>query len=425
MKYTDLIPKKNKNLAIFYIILHSLYPIAIIIISIIGLMNNNESIQGIDYKVFDYSVDCFFNFDFENLYNRIEYVEGVTLFFRYFPLSPILYFPYIFFSQIAGYYLTIAIIYVSNIFNCLIVFKIAREYYNVTERDIRWIIHMLGFVLFLPFNAVLYYIGQNSSFVTLFILLAYYLFKKSDHKIRNNLLGGFLISFAILSKPVALLLIPFLVIINIEFNGNKKIKIHIERSSIFRLIPVVFIIGINILLFLLIPNLLTDFIYSNFGFREGTVWYNPASDSTVTFITRFLTIETLYPFLISCLSLTVILFLNFILKKDSEDKLIHYITLAMFITLITYPDIWLHYQQFVYIPMILSIQKIKNENNIESIILVKQFKYLLFFSAFGLLLAFIPYFIQDTYYFVLLPIYYPFLYYIYYRIVFKKEKKRE
>ena len=188
-----------------------------------------------------------------------------------------------------------------------------------------------------------YVLGQINLYCCLFILLSLYIFLKLN-SLKWDFLGSLILGISILIKPIAILMIPFLVIVRYDFK-IKKFSYDLKRT-IIRISGILIPLAINIIPFLLYPSLFQGFISLNLT-SDYTVTIN-FSISLTKNITNFFIFYRLpfnqeYIFLGLLLFFGASAFIVTIFKENKQNALIINYTFGILVMFITYFDTWDHH----------------------------------------------------------------------------------
>ncbi len=209
-----------------------------------------------------------------------------------------------------------------------------------------------------------YALGQINNLITVFLLLAVYFFLKNSSI--SDFLGGILIGISISIKPLAIFIIPFIIIINWN-RKNKKLKIDFKRSS-FRLFGVIIPILVSVLFFILYPTLWQGFVDINFSGEYTEEEINNFISITRAILNLFYIMgiqsSKFIIFIIIVLIVDIPGFLIYIFKKNSNVGINEGLIYGMIIMLLVYFDSWDHH--LVSLAPFLSIFLITNEFNKKS-----------------------------------------------------------
>ncbi len=332
-----------------------------------------------DFIIYFNAGGIFYN-DINNLYDQEHYLWD----YRYLPLSAMFFVPFYLLGFELGFLLFHTFNLILNILICIFLYKICKfvKGEDHEEDDKRIIMYICIYLTGIPqiFN---YLLGQINLYITLSILISLYIFIKYD-KLKWQFVGSLILGVSIILKPIALFLIPFLLVINIDFNRRKKLTGDFS-TSLVRLIGVFLPVSLNIFIFLAYPKLWEGFIETNFtGSNPVTLNF---SFSITKIIINFCFVYNI-PFnqlyvLIAVISIVGgIGFIIFIIGKfDKNYQIIYGITFGIIIMLLGYYDSWDHHLLNL-IPLLIILIFILPRH---SEITMKYFrKSLLFFSLFDL-----------------------------------------
>ncbi|MFW5895603.1 MAG: glycosyltransferase 87 family protein [archaeon] len=355
-----------------------------------------------DFLVF-YEVGKVFIQDIENLYNPSNYLWP----FRYFPLGGL---PFTPFSQLSfeAAFITFNIFSVFiNFLICLLIYKISGLISQNKEKDVseNKIMYISLYLLALP-HVYNYAMGQVNSLLTFLLLISLYIFLKYDKTV-FNLIGGILIGISVNIKPITIFIVPFLITFSIYSKVHKFNKEEITESLI-RVLGVLVPIFLNIIFFLLIPELLTGFLEINFIGTETLKINN--SFSITKLIINAMTMLNVEMSLLKQLQIILFLiillimggtgFLIFLLRKREKNAILYGFILGIVITLLVYFDTWDLHLILLFPLMIISILNLEETANgiEEKFFLQKVMKKSLYFFLFIDLPIFgIIYFVRDVF----------------------------
>ncbi|MFX0153007.1 MAG: glycosyltransferase 87 family protein [Candidatus Hodarchaeota archaeon] len=317
----------------YALLLHSFYFVLSIILFFIFYQTKN------DFIIF-YNVGKIFLNDIENLYNQAYYLWD----FRYFPLSAIFFIPFSFFDFQFAFVIFNIFNLILNFLICILLYKIIFiiKYKNHEKNDKRVISYICIYLMGVP-HVLNYIYGQINLYITFFILLSLYIFLKfSDYK--WQLLSSIILGLSIIIKPTAILLIPFLIIINFDLE-HKELKIDISRSLI-RLAGVCTPILLNFILFFLYPTLWEGFLDTNFtGSNPIALNFSFSLTKLIINFCFFYNIPFNQLFIfIGVIGIFGFLgFVIFIIRRFEENSIIFGYSYGIIIMLIAYFDSWDHH----------------------------------------------------------------------------------
>ncbi len=318
----------------FAIIINFLYLIISIVISFID--------KNSDFLVY-YSVGKIFLENINEIYNPLNYPPNLP--FRYFPFSALFFVPYSLLElKIASILFNIFNLFL-NLIISIILYKILLIIRNKTEEkgeDADLIKYICLFLIGFP-QISNYVLGQINLYVCLLVLLSLLIFLKYS-SLKWEFIGSIVLGISVIIKPIALLMIPFL--IAIHFNLKTK-KISFEfKKNIIRFSGMILPLIINIIPFLIYPSLFKAFISINFT-SEYTVTIN-FSISLTKIITNIFVFHHLH-FIQSIIFIAVLsifggmaLVLN-IFKENEQKSIIISFVYGILLMFIAYYDTWDHH----------------------------------------------------------------------------------
>ncbi|MFW9899122.1 MAG: glycosyltransferase family 87 protein [Candidatus Thorarchaeota archaeon] len=357
----------------YTVILHLGYFVVSLILVLTILREQNDFIiyfnaGGIFYK------------NIEDLYNQEHYLWD----YRYLPLSAMFFVPFYLLGFEIGFIVFHTLNLILNILICIVLYKICKliKGEDHEKDDKRIIIYISVYLVGIPqmFN---YILGQINLYITFFILISLYIFLKYD-KLKWQFIGSLILGLGIILKPTALFLIPFLLVVNLDFKKRKKLTIDFS-TSIVRLIGVFLPGSLNIILFLAYPILWEGFIETNLtGSNPLTLNF---SFSITKLILNFCYVYNI-PFnqlyvLIGVMSIIAgVGFIIFIIGKfDKKSQIIYGITIGILIMLLGYYDSWDHHLLNLTPLLIIMIFNLPRHSDITEKFIRKS---LLFFNCFDL-----------------------------------------
>jgi len=379
----------------YAIIIHLFYFIGSYILFFLGL-------EG-DFLVYYEAGDIFLN-DINTLYTHMYKFP-----FRYFPLSALFFSPFSLLSLELSFIIFNAVNLILNILICVILYKIIifiRRDEN--EKDEKRIITYLSLYLIGFPQVSNYVLGQINLYLSLLILISLFIFLKYDG-IKWQIIGSFILGISFVIKPISIFLIPFLLIINYDMN-TRKIKFDFRKSAI-RIITVLIPLALNVIIFFIYPNLLEDFIYTNFT-SEYAATINP-SFSITKLITNFCSLynipfNQLFIFIgVLCIIGGIGLFL-FLYAKDEQHSIIYGYILGIIIMFLVYFDTWDHHILILTPILIIVIFDLPRKSDITKKFLKPGFYVLNFLNLVGfgivgiLTISFFPYNFVSTVFMLLI-----------------------
>jgi len=282
--------------------------------------------------------------DINDLYNQSNYLFP----YRYFPISAYFFTPFSMMGLEIGYFVFQIFSLFLNFACCYLIYinaaKIQLNRLNSKKNDLnsRSIKYITIYLLCFP-HFMNYALGQINNLITVFLLLALYLFLKNS--LFYEFLGGILIGISISIKPLAIFIIPFLIIINWNWK-NKKLKIDFKRSG-FRLCGLFVPILISVLFFILYPTLWQGFLDINLSGEYTEEGINNSISITRDILNLFYIMgvqsSKFIVFIIIVLIVAIPGFLIYIFKKNSDVGINEALIYGMIIMLLVYFDSWDHH----------------------------------------------------------------------------------
>jgi hypothetical protein len=211
--------------------------------------------------------------------------------------------------------------------------------------DRRVLLYICLFLIGVPqiFN---YILGQINLYVTLLILLSLYLFI-TNLDTKHQIIASILLGISIIIKPTTIFMIPFIIIIGYNYE-KKKITLDFTKS-VLRLIGIFLPLSLNIIMFLMYPNLLNGFITTNFTGSE-TVLLNHSFSITKLLSNMFLyfgvppnEMNATSIFLGVLIVLGVIGFIIYVLRRPHVNSLVFGYLYGILIMFLAYFDTWDHH----------------------------------------------------------------------------------
>ncbi|MFX1477687.1 MAG: glycosyltransferase family 87 protein [Promethearchaeota archaeon] len=385
----------EQNIFRYALILHIFYFTLSIILFFAFFEEKN------DFVIF-YNVGNIFLNDIENLYNQTYYLWD----FRYFPLSALFFIPFSFLD----FHLAFVVF---NIFNLFLNFLICELLYKIIllvrsedheKNDKRVILYVCIYLMGLP-HVLNYIYGQINSFITFFILLSLYIFLKFKG-FKWQFIGSLILGISIIIKPTAFFLIPFLIILNIDFK-NRKVKFDIF-NSLTRLIGVITPVLLNFIFFFIYPSLWSGFLNTNFtGSNPIALNFSFSISKLITNFCFFYNIPFNQIFVL--LGVTSIVggfgFIIFIIRKFENNSIIYGYVFGILIMLLTYFDSWDHHLLNLTPILIIIIFNLprnsKNANSIKYSLIFFSFFDLAFVGIWYLIYPLFPYNFESTFFLIL------------------------
>ncbi|MFX1469761.1 MAG: glycosyltransferase family 87 protein [Promethearchaeota archaeon] len=353
----------------FTIIIHFFYFILSIFLTLIFFRNQN------DFLVY-YKVGEVFITDINNLYTA-EYLWP----FRYLPISATLFIPFYLLGFDIGFITFNFINLLLNVLICMLIYKIIilvrREDHE--REDKRIIFYISLFLLGLP-NLFNYILGQINLYITFLILVSLFLFLKYEN-IKWDFIASIILGLSVIIKPITIFMIPFLLSILFKYQ-QRKFEFEFLRS-IIRLVGVLLPLSLNLLFFIIFPNLWEGFISTNFTGEEPIILNH--SFSLTKIITNFCIFYDISynPLLILLIILFIIggsSFLIFIFRKINNNSIIFAYLFGIIIMLLVYYDSWPHHLLVLTPILIILIFYIPKNSNITKNYLKPSFFFFNFFD---------------------------------------------
>ena len=386
----------------YAILIHLFYFILSLILTLVFLRAQSDFY--VYYRVGEICVN-----DPNNLYNPANYIDIWP--FRYFPLSAFLFVPYYLMGFNLGFIMFNLINLLLNIFISIILFKIIllirRNDHEKENR--RVILYICLYLIGLPqvFNYVL---GQINLYVTLLILLSLFIFLKFK-EIKFQLLASLLLGISIIIKPTTIFMIPFIIVLNYNFE-KKRISFDL-KLSIIRLFGVLLPLSLNVVMFLIYPDLLSGFLTTNFTGSE-TVLLNHSFSITklISNILLYVGVPSselnVLPIFVSVLLILGCLgFVVYIFRRFNKNDLIYGYTFGILIMFLAYFDSWDHHLLNLTPLLIIMLFNLPRNSNITRKYIKPSFFFLsflglVFTGIFWLTQLFFPFNFASTIFLVLI-----------------------
>ncbi|MFX1394836.1 MAG: glycosyltransferase 87 family protein [Promethearchaeota archaeon] len=356
----------------YAVIIHLGYFIVALILVFTILREQN------DFIIFFAAGETFYN-DIDSLYDQRQYLWD----YRYLPLSAMFFVPFYLLGFELGFILFHILNLILNILICVILYKICVlvKGEDHEEGDKRIILY-ISFYLMSVTQIFNYLLGQINLYITFFILIALYIFLKYEN-LKWQFFGSLILGISIIIKPIAISLIPFLFIINLDFKRRRKLMIDVF-TSIIRLIGVILPVSLNIFLFLLYPKLWEGFITTNFtGSNPTTLNF---SFSITKLILNFcyvynIPFNQIIIFIVVVSVLGILGFIIFIIGRFGKNfSIIYGLTLGILILLLGYFDSWNHHLLNLTPLLIIIIFNLPRHSKINEKYIKKSFFFLNFFD---------------------------------------------
>ncbi|MHA2282371.1 MAG: glycosyltransferase family 87 protein [Promethearchaeota archaeon] len=299
--------------------------------------------------------------DITNLYNLSLYLFP----FRYLPISAYFFTPFsllglelgYFVFQVFNFFLNFILIYViykivklyKNLNNYLLIYDDLNEFNDIFNKPKnKSLFNQTVIFLVMAPQFMNYFLGQINVIVTVFILSSLYCFLKDDNK--YDLLGGFLIGFAIQLKPTLIFILPFLIYLNYS-KETRKFTFKIKKTLV-RLLGSIILVMISGLYFLVFPEMLKDFIDVNLVGEytytiEGALEINPSFSLTRIVLIFFnlvnLEVNGFLIFMIITVLILVPIYFFYMKNSNQPTTLIDGYLTGILVMMIVYFDTWPHH----------------------------------------------------------------------------------
>lgn len=354
----------------YAILVQGFYLILSFILTLIFFREQN------DFLVY-YEVGKVFITDINNLYNRVNYLWP----FRYLPISAILFVPFYLLGFNLGFIFFTILNLVLNILICTVLYKIIIYFRkgNHEGDDKRIILYISLFLMGLP-NLFNYILGQINLYVTILILLSLYLFV-TRRSLKSDFLSSIILGFSVLIKPITIFMIPFLLILKIDYKA-KKVKFDFLRSLV-RIVGVILPISLNLSLFLIYPALWDGFLTINFTGDEPIILNHSFSLTKIIlnfFIFFNIPTNSLLIFLFNILFVGGLGFVIYLFRKKDDNSIILAYTFGILIMLLVYFDSWTHHLLVLTPLLIILILYMPRDSEITRKYLKPSFFFLNFFD---------------------------------------------
>ncbi|MFX0075660.1 MAG: glycosyltransferase 87 family protein, partial [Candidatus Hermodarchaeota archaeon] len=298
-----------------------------------------------------------------------------------------------------------------NILISIILYKLILKVRGTDHEkdDRRVILYICLFLIGIPqlFNYVL---GQINLYVTLLILLSLYIFI-TNSAVKYQFLASIILGISIIIKPTTIFMIPFILIIGYDY---KKRRITLNfRKSVLRLIGIALPLALNILMFLIYPDLLNGFIATNFTGSE-TVLLNHSFSITKLISNAFLyfgvppyEMNATPIFLGVLLIIGVLGFMLYVLRRPHTNSLIFGYLFGILIMFLAYFDTWDHHMLQITPLLILALFNLPRDADLTRKYIKPGFFFLNFFGllftgVFMLTMPFFPFNLASTVFLILI-----------------------
>jgi hypothetical protein len=359
-----------------------------IILTLIFLRDAN------DFLVFYKSAEVFLN-NFQELYNPVEY--GSAWEFRYFPLSPLMFIPFYILGFDIGFIVFTVFNFILNMLICVILFRIVRILKpKQTEEDKSSLIFYISVYLIGVPQLINLFLGQINLYVTFLTLLAIYIFLKYD-SIKWDFIGSLILGISVIIKPITVLLIPFLILININLK-KRKINFLVKRSFV-RLFSAIIPIFFNVIIFVIYPNLWNGFMEVNFtGSNPTDISFSFSLTKIIMnfFVYNNISFNQTLIFFIVLVIFGFLGFIFYVFRGNGKNTILIGFIFGFLITFISYFEVWEHHL-LTLIPFLILFLFILPDNSsiwkkfIKPSFYVYNFLHLAFLLIFVLTYNFFPY----------------------------------
>ncbi len=373
----------------YTVILHLLYFIFSTLITLLVFRDLN------DFRVY-YRVGEVFITDINGLYDPLNF-NGMWP-FRYFPLSALMFVPYYLMGFDLGLIVFNFVNLILNVLISIILYKLVILVRGADHEreDSRLILYICLYLIGVPqiFN---YILGQINLYVTLLILLSLFIFIKYS-EIKWQLVASIILGISIIIKPTTLFMIPFILIISYNYE-KKKITLNYTKSFL-RLVGIVLPLSLNLIIFLIYPDLLNGFLVTNFTGSE-TVLLNHSFSITKIISNMFLyfgvpadELSVLPIFLGVLLIIGVLGFIFYIFRRSHVNALIFGYLFGILIMFLGYFDTWDHHILQITPLLILALFNLPRKSEVTKKYVKPGFFFLNFFGLVftGVFMLTTPYF---------------------------------
>ena len=341
MSLLELFTETKKTLALFWqrkifriaILIQIAYLTLSIVLFFLFLSNQN------DFVIFYESGKLIFT-NIGSLYDQTKYLWD----FRYFPLSAFFFVPFSVLDFNTAFVIFNILNFFINILIILVLYKIiiivkGKDH----EKDNKRVILYISLYLMAAPHILNYIHGQINLYITFFILASLLIFLSRNSN-ASNFLASLILGISIIIKPTSVFLIPFLLLIRYDIK-KKKFEFDIS-NSLLRVFGLLIPVSLNLILFILYPQLLNGFIATNF---TGT---NPSALNFSFSLTKLVTNFCFYfniPYsqlwvLLSIVGIIGILgFTFYVIRTKVQYAIIYGYTLGILIMFLTYFDTWDHH----------------------------------------------------------------------------------
>lgn len=358
----------------FAVIIHGGYFIFSLILTLIFFRNQN------DFRVY-YDVGGVALKNINNLYTT-----PYNWPFRYLPIASLFFVPFNLMGFDLGFIVFNFLNLILNILICVVLYKIIifirAEDHEKEEK--RVVLYISIYLMSLP-NFFNYILGQINLYVTLLILLSLYIYLKYNG-MKWELIASILLGISIIIKPITIFMIPFILIIHYDLI-SRKLKFDFTRSFI-RLIGIVLPLSLNLIMFLILPNLLDGFIEANFTSSEPSQINH--SFSITKLIINFLyfigfaedqvLLLQMPLFFFIAIIFIFIGFTSFIIRRTTKHSVLYGYCFGISIMFLCYFDSWDHHLLNLTPLLIIIIFNLPRQSNLTKNFIKPSLFFLSFFD---------------------------------------------
>jgi hypothetical protein len=304
--------------------------------------------------------------------------------FRYFPLSALMFVPYYLMGFDLGLIIFNFVNLILNILISIILYKLINlvKVADHESEDGRVILYICLYLIGVPqlFN---YILGQINLYVTFLILLSLFIFiKYSD--IKWQFVASMILGISIIIKPTTLFMIPFIIIISYKYE-KKKITLDIPKSFL-RLVGIMLPLSLNLIMFLIYPDLLNGFLATNFTGSE-TVLLNHSFSITKLISNMFLyfgippnEMRATPIFLAVLLIVGGLSFIFYVFRRSHAKSLVFGYLFGILIMFLAYFDTWDHHMLQITPLLIISLFNLPRNSELTKKYIKPSFFFLNFFG---------------------------------------------
>ncbi len=314
--------------------------------------------------------------DINNLYN---YNPDLIWQFRYFPLSASIFAPFYLMGFELGFIISQLLNFIVNILICLFIYKIIVIIKNGKDNtdDERTILFISFFLISVP-QLYNYLLGQINLYICLLILASLFILLKEDRMIWQ-FIASIILGFTINLKPITIFIIPFLIILNFNLK-QKRIEFNVKKSFI-RILGAILPVLLNLIFFIVFPDLLKGFISTNFTGTEP-VDRNHSFSLTKLIINGFyfqnLPFDQLTIIAVIFIIIFGISFITYLFQKKKNNLIIYGYGLGIITMLLVYFDSWDHHLLILIPILIIIIFDLNKEVKIKNRYLIPSYLFFCF-----------------------------------------------